>query len=120
MSVKVATPSPTSLRPPAGDQPDPSTAGDDLDESVVVDANADLVTEKTLLSGDATPAEGDSVTFQISVTNSGTAQATGVSLTDQLPAGITFTSSAVSQGILQLGHRIVDHRYTQREWRGNH
>ena len=82
----------------SGDQPDPSTAGDDLDESVVVDANADLVTEKTLLSGDATPAEGDSVTFQISVTNSGTAQATGVSLTDQLPAGITFTSSAVSQG----------------------
>ena len=82
----------------AGDQPDPSTAGDDLDESVVVDANADLVTEKTLLSGDATPAEGDSVTFQISVTNNGTAQATGVSLIDQLPAGITFTSSAVSQG----------------------
>ena len=81
-----------------GDQIDPSTVGDDLEESVVVDANADLVTEKTLLSGDATPAEGDSVTFQIAVTNNGVAQATGVSLTDQLPAGITFTSSAVSQG----------------------
>ena len=48
-----------------GDQPDPSTIGDDLDESVVVDANADLVTEKALLSGDATPAEGDSVTYVI-------------------------------------------------------
>ena len=54
--------------------------------------------KKHCLSGDATPAEGDSVTFQIAVTNSGTAQATGVSLTDQLPAGITFASSAVSQG----------------------
>jgi len=31
-----------------GDQPDPSTAGDDLDEAVVVDNNADLVTVKTL------------------------------------------------------------------------
>ena len=82
----------------SGDQPDPSTAGDDLDESVVVDANADLVTEKSLLSGDATPEEGDSVTYLITVTNNGTAQATNVSLTDQLPAGITFTGSAVSQG----------------------
>ena len=81
-----------------GDQPDPSTDGDDLDESVVVDANADLVTEKALLSGDATPAEGDSVTYVITVTNNGTAQATGVSLTDQLPAGITFTGASVSQG----------------------
>ena len=81
-----------------GDQPDPTTAGDDLDESVVVDANADLVTGKTLLSGDSTPAEGDSVTFLITVTNNGTAQATGVSLVDQLPAGLTFTGSAVSQG----------------------
>ena len=81
-----------------GDQPDPSTVGDDLNESVVVDANADLVTEKTLLSGDPTPAEGDAVTFQIAVTNNGASQATGVSLTDQLPSGITFTGSAVSQG----------------------
>ena len=81
-----------------GDQIDPSTVGDDLDEAVVVENLADLVTEKTLLSGDPTPAEGDSVTFQISVTNNGAAQATGISLTDQLPAGITFTSSALTQG----------------------
>jgi len=37
-----------------GDQPDPTTIGDDLEESVVVDNNADLVTVKTLLSTDAT------------------------------------------------------------------
>ena len=103
-----------------GDQPDPSTAGDDLDESVVVDANADLVTEKTLLSGDATPAEGDAVTFQISVTNNGTAQATGVSLTDQLPAGITFTSSAVSQGSYNSATGLWTIGTLNEEWRGNH
>ena len=43
---------------------------------------ANLVTVKTLASGDATPDEGDTVTFQIQVTNNGAAQATNVSLTD--------------------------------------
>ena len=81
-----------------GDQPDPSTAGDDLDEAVTVEADADLITIKTLASGDNTPAEGDTVSFEIEVTNNGTAQATNVSLTDSLPAGITFVSSSVTQG----------------------
>ena len=58
-----------------GDQPDPTTDGDDLEEAVVVDANADLVTVKTLASGNATPLEGEVVTFEIEVTNNGTAQA---------------------------------------------
>ena len=49
----------------SGGQPDPSTVGDDLDEEVVVDPNADLVTVKTLVSGDSMPLEGDTVTFQI-------------------------------------------------------
>ena len=66
----------------AGDQPDPSTVGDDLTEAVVVNNAADLVTVKTLASGDATPDEGDTVTFLITVTNNGAAQATNVALTD--------------------------------------
>ena len=82
----------------AGDQPDPSTAGDDLVEAIEVEADADLVTVKTLASGDSTPAEGDTVTFDIEVTNDGTAQATNVSLTDLLPTGLTFVSSSVTQG----------------------
>ena len=83
-----------------GDQPDPSTAGDDLDETVVVDDQANLVTVKTLASGDSTPEEGDTVTFLIEVTNNGAAQATNVSLTDLLPPGLTATASngVVSQG----------------------
>ena len=83
-----------------GDQVDPTMAGDDLEEEVavgVVDAS-DLVTVKTLASGDSTPAEGDVVTFQIEVTNNGFAQATNVSLVDSLPAGISFTGSTESQG----------------------
>ena len=52
---------------------------------------ADLVTVKSLVSGDSTPAEGDTVTFEIVVTNSGVNDATGVSLTDLIPAGLTPT-----------------------------
>ena len=81
-----------------GDQPDGSTAGDDLVETVDVEADADLVTVKTLASGDNTPAEGDTVSFDIEVTNNGSAQATNVSLIDTLPPGITFVSSSVTQG----------------------
>ncbi|MBI3099518.1 MAG: DUF11 domain-containing protein [Planctomycetes bacterium] len=81
-----------------GDQPDPTDAGDDLTEAVVVDNNANLVTVKTLQSADATPNEGDSVTFRITVTNNGAAQATTVALTDSLPAGITYAGNVASQG----------------------
>ena len=82
-----------------GDQMDPTTAGDDLNESVVVEDNTtDLVTVKTLASGDSTPDEGDTVTFQIDVTNNGGAQATNVTLTDSLPAGFTLTGDTATQG----------------------
>ncbi|MCP3900638.1 MAG: DUF11 domain-containing protein, partial [Desulfobacteraceae bacterium] len=80
------------------DNPDPGTTDDDLEEPVDVDNDADLVTEKTLQSSDPTPSEGDAVTFLITVTNNGAAQATNVSLTDALPAGITYSTHAVSQG----------------------
>ena len=91
-----------------GDQVDPSTVGDDLDESVVVNDAADLVTVKTLASGDSTPEEGDTVTFQIDVTNNGAAQATNVSLTDLLPAGITLTGGTVSQGTYDTATGLFD------------
>ena len=81
-----------------GDQDDPSTVGDDLEEAVTVNDAADLVTVKTLASGNPTPAEGDTVTFDITVRNEGGAQATNVSLTDSLPAGITFTGSTATAG----------------------
>ena len=93
-----------------GDQPDPSTVGDDLDESVVVGADADLVTVKTLASGNSVPEEGEVVTFQIEVTNNGTAQATGISLTDLLPAGLTATAGngVVSQGTYDVATGLFD------------
>ena len=71
-----------------------------MNESVTVNNDANLVTVKTLASGDSSPAEGDTVTFQIVVDNNGAAQATNVSLTDLLPAGLTATANngVASQG----------------------
>jgi len=94
----------------SGDQPDPSTVGDDLVESVVVDNNADLVTVKTLTSGNSAPLEGEVVTYQIEVTNDGGAQATGISLTDLLPPGLTATGNngTVTQGTYDAATGLFD------------
>jgi len=63
---------------------------------------------KTLLSGDSTPAEGDIVTFQIEVTNSGSGDATGVFLNDFLPPGLTPTANngTVTQGSYSAANGI--------------
>ena len=92
----------------SGDEPDPTTAGDDLQEAVTIGDGADLVTVKTLSSGDATPEEGDTVSFEITVTNNGSAQATNVSLTDSLPSGLTATGNngTVTAGTYDAGTGI--------------
>ncbi|WP_458792606.1 OmpA family protein [Yoonia sp. MH D7] len=54
---------------------------------------ADLRTEKTLASADATPAAGDTVTFSITVTNDGPDDATNVTLTDSIPSGLSVTGN---------------------------
>ncbi|MCX2765224.1 DUF11 domain-containing protein, partial [Aquimarina muelleri] len=50
----------------------------------------DLVVAKTV--DNATPDEGSNVTYTLSVTNNGPAQATSVVLTDLLPSGVTYVS----------------------------
>ena len=56
----------------------------------------DLVIGKTVDNG--TPDEGDTVTFTVTVTNNGPAQASNVSIDDVLPAGLTAGTITPSQG----------------------
>ena len=73
----------------AGDQADPDTASDTLSASITVSANADLVTTKTV--DNATPVEGATIVYSISVFNNGAARATNVDLVDLLPSGVSYS-----------------------------
>ena len=67
--------------------------------------SSNIVTVKTLASGNATPIANDTVTFSIVATNSGPSTATAVSLTDLLPTGLSATigNGVASQGSYDAG-----------------
>ena len=65
-----------------------------------VPAQADLAVTKTASATRIRP--GDPVTYTLTVTNNGPSDATGVTLTDALPAGLAFNSAISSQGTCGL------------------
>ncbi|HEY7440658.1 MAG TPA: DUF11 domain-containing protein [Acidimicrobiia bacterium] len=98
----VVSPSPTANTASIShaDQFDPNTANNS-DTASVNPLEADLALSKTV--SDATPNVGDQVTFSITLDNNGPSNATTVSVTDALPAGLTFVSSTPSQGTYNSG-----------------
>lgn len=72
------------------DQHDTNITEDDLTASVAISLPTDVDLFITKTVDDQTPAEGQTITFVLSVTNNGPADATGVSLTDLLPTGVTY------------------------------
>ncbi|MDT8316975.1 MAG: DUF11 domain-containing protein [bacterium] len=56
----------------------------------------DLAIAKSV--SDATPTIGDTVTYTLTLTNNGPADASGIKVTDNLPAGVTFNSYSATQG----------------------
>ena len=87
---------------PGNDDGDQSE--DDEDNAAVAPLVADLSLAKTV--DDATPVVGDTVTFTITVTNGGPADATGVSVEDVAPAGYSAISN-VSGGGTVAGSTIT-------------
>ncbi len=57
---------------------------------------ADLALSKTV--NDTTPNVGDTITFTVTLSNSGPDAATGAQVTDLLPSGLSFVSDTTSQG----------------------
>lgn len=54
--------------------------------------------EVSLIVNDSTPAEGDTIVYTASITNLGPLDTTGVEVDAAVPAGLTFSSAATSQG----------------------
>jgi uncharacterized repeat protein (TIGR01451 family) len=61
-------------------------------------ANGGVDLELSKVVDRPTPCEDSTVTYTITVTNPGTANATNVQVTDLLPTGLTYHSSVLSQG----------------------
>ena len=84
----------------SGNEVDPTTIGDDLEETVYV-TSADLAVTKTV--DDATPNIGNTITYVIEVVNNGPDAATSVRLVDNLPVGVTYVSSTTANGTFNYG-----------------
>ena len=74
---------------------DPNSGNNSASVSTTVNASADLSVTK---SGPATVTAGSNVTYTLNAANAGPSTATNVSLTDTLPAGVTFVSVNASNG----------------------
>jgi uncharacterized repeat protein (TIGR01451 family) len=71
---------------------------DDEDSAQVVPQLADLSLVKTV--SDSTPNVGDTVVFTITVSNAGTDDATGIAVTDVVPAGFSTTANVSNSGVI--------------------
>ena len=87
----------------ASNQTDPDSAPannvpteDDQDSATITPTSIDLSLTKTV--NNAAPNVGESVVFTINVNNAGPSTATGVSVQDVLPVGLTFVNATASNG----------------------
>src|SRR5438552_5332519 len=84
----------------ASGQADP-IATNNRDSVAITVQSADLRVTKVV--NNATPNEGNTITYTVTLKNNGPNSATNVRLTDLLPAGLTYTSSTPSQGTYASG-----------------
>lgn len=83
------------------EEPDPVPENNESEATTVVEAPAtsdyDLAISKTV-DGSARPSLGDTVSYEIVVSNRGPATATGVQVVDALPAALEFVKATVPGG----------------------
>jgi uncharacterized repeat protein (TIGR01451 family) len=79
----------------ASDQPDPD-GGNNTDDATVDGQAADLAITKTV--NDDTPAPNGPVIFTVTLSNSGPNVATGITVSDPVPTGLTFDNVTATRG----------------------
>ena len=80
----------------SANESDPNTSNNSQSTSVTVAPAADLMVQVT---ADPNPVNvNQDLTYTVTVTNNGPSPATGVTLTDTLPANVVFVSATSSQG----------------------
>ena len=94
-TVNTTAPTTNTATKTAENQPDP-VAGNDSASATITPVAADIALTKTV--DNTRPNQNTNVTFTITATNNGPSNATGVVVTDLLPAGLTFVSAAPSAG----------------------
>ena len=78
-----------------------NTSNDSASDNTTVVSSSDLSLTKTV--SNPAPTINQNVTFTITLSNAGPTQATGITITDQLPAGLTFVSATPSTGTYTSG-----------------
>ncbi|MBI3484482.1 MAG: DUF11 domain-containing protein, partial [Acidobacteria bacterium] len=91
-----AVPSINSSASVTGNEADPSAANNTAAQSTTVQPVADLSITKTDAPDPVNA--GSNLTYTIAVTNNGPNSATGIAVTDAVPAGLTFVSATATQG----------------------
>ena len=101
----------------AGDQSDPNPANDSSSVTLNGQPSADIQVAQSASSPSV--AVGQSLQFTISATNLGPSSASGVQVTDALPAGLTFVSAMASQGSYNSGNGALGRWIDRAERLGN-
>ncbi|WP_158447845.1 PKD domain-containing protein [Aquimarina longa] len=84
---------------PNNDDGDQSEDDEDSVMVTPVQSISDISLAKTVVDGDITPLVGSEITFQITVTNDGPEDATGIEITDLLPSGYDFVLFSSTAGV---------------------
>jgi uncharacterized repeat protein (TIGR01451 family) len=87
--------------------PDPNTGNNSATVTGTVVNNNPNSDVGITVSGPTSANEGDSITYNITVTNAGPAGATGVVATNTLPSIMNFTSATTSQGTFSVSGGVV-------------
>ncbi|HSS60120.1 MAG TPA: sortase [Candidatus Limnocylindrales bacterium] len=101
VTVLQGAPSSVTNQATVGGGSETNTTNDTASNPTNIVSSADIAIAKSV--GNATPNQGTNVTFTITATNNGPSDATGVQVTDLLPAGLTFVSATPSAGTYTAG-----------------